>query len=101
MFWNRIGSPSSTKSTKTGTLEEFELASKFHEQYSKPLVWVYFRTPTNDSDVQLERVLAFRKQLEEGKQLFFREHQTPDQWEEMLRGHLLPLLDRLNPMSLA
>jgi hypothetical protein len=100
MFWNRIGSPSSSKSDKTGTLEEFELASRLHEQYSKPLVWVYFRTPTNDSDVQLERVRAFRKQLEEGKQLFFREYQTVDQWEEMFREHVVAFLDGLKRVDL-
>jgi len=93
MFWNRIGSPSSSNSTKTGTLEEFEIASRLHEEYSKATVWVYFKTPTGDRDAQLEGVLAFRKQLEEGKQLFFREYQTPDQWEEMLREHLVAYLD--------
>lgn len=100
MFWNRIGSPSSSKSTKTGTLEEFEIASELHEEYSKPSVWVYFRTPTDDRDAQLEGVLAFRKQLEEGKQLFFREYQTLDQWEEMLREHLVAYLDGLNRIDL-
>ncbi len=100
MFWNRIGSPSSSKSTKTGTLEEFELASKLYEQYSKPSVWVYFRKPTSDPDAQLEGVLAFRKQLEEGKQLFFREYQTPDQWEEMLREHLVAYLDGMKRVDL-
>jgi hypothetical protein len=100
MFWNRIGSPSSSKSDKTGTLEEFELASRLHEQYSKPLVWVYFRTPTSDPDDQLKGVLAFRKQLEEGKQLFFREYQAVDQWEEMLREHLVAFLDGLKRVDL-
>lgn len=100
MFWNRIGSPSSNKSTKTGTLEEFEIASKLHQEYSKPSVWVYFRTPTSEPDAQLEGVLAFRKQLEEGKQLFFREYQTPDRWEEMLREHLVAYLDGLKRVDL-
>ena len=100
MFWNRIGSPSSTISSKTGTLEEFEIASNLHEQYSKPSVWVYFRKPTSDRDAQLEGVLAFRKQLEEGKQLFFREYQTPDQWEEMLREHLVAYLDGMKRADL-
>ena len=100
MFWNRIGSPSSSGSIKTGTLEEFETASKLHEQYSKPAVWVYFRTPTRDQDVQLDGVLAFRNKLEEGKQLFFREYQSPDQWEEMLREHLVAYLDGLKRVDL-
>lgn len=100
MFWNRIGSPSSSESSKTGTLEEFEIASRLHEQYSKPSVWVYFRKPTSDPNAQLEGVLAFRKQLEEGKQLFFREYETPDQWEEMLREHLVAYLDGMKRVDL-
>lgn len=100
MFWNRVGSPSSSTSSKTGTLEEFEIASKLHERYSKPSVWVYFKEPTSDLDTQLEGVLAFRKQLEEGRQLFFREYQTPDQWEEMLREHLVAYLDGLTRVDL-
>lgn len=100
MFWNRIGSPSSTGSTKTGTLEEFETASRLHEQNMKPAVWVYFRTPTRDQDAQLDGVLAFRRQLEEGKQLFFREYQNLDEWEEMLREHLVAFLDGLKRVNL-
>jgi hypothetical protein len=100
MFWNRIGSPSSTGSTKTGTLEEFEIASRLREQYLKPAVWVYFRTPTKDQDIQSEGVLAFRRQLEEGKQLFFREYQNLDEWEEMFREHLVAYLDGLKRVDL-
>src|SRR5207248_10649839 len=36
MFWNRIGSPSDTRSNRTGTVEEFELAMRDYEQYTKP-----------------------------------------------------------------
>lgn len=100
MFWNRIGSPSSTGSTKTGTMEEFELATKLHKAHSRPSVWVYFKTPTSELDAQLEGVLAFRRQLEEGRQLFFREYQTLDQWEEMLREHLVAYLEGLKRADL-
>lgn len=100
MFWNRIGSPSSLKSSKTGTLEEFELASRLHEQYSTPSVWVYFRKPTAEQDAQLAGVMAFRKQLEEGRQLFFREYDGLEQWEEMFREHLVAYLDTLQRTDL-
>ncbi len=76
------------------------MASKLHDQYLKPSVWVYFRKPTSDPDAQLQGVLAFRKQLEEGKQLFFREYETQDQWEEMLREHLVAYLDGLKRVDL-
>ena len=100
MFWNRVGSPSSTRSPKTGTLEEFDLASRLHEQYSRPSVWVYFRRPTAEQDVQLDGVIAFRKQLEEGRQLFFREYESVEQWEEMFREHLVAYLDGLQRADL-
>jgi len=37
----------------------------------------------------------FRKGLEEGKQLFFREYETLEDWEEMFRQHLVAFLDGL------
>ena len=95
MFWNRQGSASSPDSSRTGTLEEFELAKRLHETSGRPLVWVYFRQPTIEPDEQLASVLRFRKQLEEGKEIFFREYKTIDDWEEMFREHLVAFLDGL------
>ena len=95
LFWNRVGSPSRENSTKTGTMEEFESAMRAHNDLGRPLVWVYFRKPTAQPDDQLKGVLMFRKGLEEGKQLFFREYETLEDWEEMFRQHLVAFLDGL------
>jgi hypothetical protein len=93
MFWNRIGSPAGGNAQKTGTLEEFELASKLFNKFKRPEVWIYFRKPAEKKGDQIESVLGFRKELEDGRQLFFREYESLDQWEEMFREHLVAFLD--------
>lgn len=95
MFWNRIGSPSTKDDTKTGTVVEYELARDLYQGYGLPLVWVYFRTPTEAAGEQPESVLGFRSRLEQEKDLFFREYTTPNDWEEMMREHLVAYLDGL------
>jgi hypothetical protein len=96
MFWNHIGSPSSKDSTKSGTVEEFELASRLYDRSASPTVWVYFKKPTAESDAQLDGVLEFRARLEAGKQIFFREFESTADWEEMFREHLVAYLDGLS-----
>jgi hypothetical protein len=101
MFWNRVGSPSSTTSDRTGTIEEFELARERYGRAErrrpgsagKPLVWVYFRTPTVFEGDQYDSLVKFRKELEAGKDLFFREYESLEEWEEMFRQHLVAYLD--------
>jgi hypothetical protein len=95
LFWNRIGSPSSKNSSKTGTVEEFELARRLYTETNRPLVWVYFRKPSSLEGDQLVGVLAFRKAIEEEKDLFFREYEALEEWEEMFRQHLVAYLDGL------
>ena len=95
VFWNRIGSPSSKMSSRTGTVEEFEIARHLHSQMEKPLVWVYFRAPTINDGEQINSVLALRRSLEEAKDLFFREYQNVEDFEETFRQHLVAYLDGL------
>jgi hypothetical protein len=95
LFWNRIGSPSSNRSPKTGTVEEFELARTLHSQSGRPLVWIYFRRPTSTEGDQLDGVAALRRSIEEQKDIFFREYDALEDWEEMFRQHLVAYLDGL------
>lgn len=97
MFWNRIGSPASTKWNETGTIEEFKRARANFERHGTPLVWVYFKTPTPtaEPDAQLQGVRDFRGTLERGLDIFFREFPTTEEWEEMFREHLVAYLDGL------
>lgn len=96
LLWNRIGSPSSKGSTKTGTIEEFELARRLYTHDKKPLVWIYFRKPSVEGGDQLNAVLDFRKTIEEEKDLFFREYDGLEDFEEMFRQHLVAFLDGLH-----
>lgn len=95
MFWNRIGSPSSNRSTQTGTVEEYKLARNLYTQINKPLVWLYFKKPTVDVGEQFESVRDFRQNTEAEKDLFFREYVDTDEWEEMFQQHLVAYLDGL------
>lgn len=95
LFWNRIGSRASRESTKTGSVEEFEMARRSYAQSERPLVWVYFRKPSMDGGDQLNGVIAFRKAIEEEKDLFFREYESVEDFEEMFRQHLVAYLDGL------
>lgn len=102
MFWNRIGSPSSTNSSRTGTVEEFDEARRLYAQVDRPLVWVYFRKKiqTEEVDEQLESVQGFRNSIENEKNLFFREYESTDEWEEMFQQHLVAYLDGLERWDL-
>lgn len=71
------------------------MARRLYAQQEKPLVWVYFRRPTAEAGEQLESVLAFRKTIEEEKDLFFREYEAIEDFEEMFRQHLVAYLDGL------
>jgi hypothetical protein len=87
MFWNKIGSPSCINSERTATVEEYERAAQGQR------VWVYFKRPSEEAGPQLDGVLEFRRRLEAGKQLFFREFTNLPDWEEMFREHLVAYLD--------
>jgi hypothetical protein len=95
MFWNRIGSPARDNSPETGTMEEYKRARSTFERHGFPTVWVYFKSPTAELDDQLKRVLEFRRSLERGRDIFFREFPTTEEWEEMFREHLVAYLDGL------
>ncbi|HEV7675031.1 MAG TPA: hypothetical protein VGQ12_10920 [Candidatus Angelobacter sp.] len=95
MFWNRIGSPTSDNSPETGTMEEYKRARSTFQRHGFPTVWVYFKTPTAEIDDQLKGVSEFRRALEKGRDIFFRDFSTTAEWEEMFREHLVAYLDAL------
>jgi hypothetical protein len=100
LFWNRIGSPSSKSSPRTGTIEEYEIARRLYHEMERPLVWVYFRKPTLETGEQVEGVKIFRKAIEEEKDLFFREYESVEEFEDMFRQHLVAYLDGLRRWDL-
>lgn len=93
VLWNRIGTPAGNAGALTGTQEEFRLACDLFGRYERPLVWVYFRRPTVEGGTQVEGVAAFRRELEAGRALFFREFAEPEDWDEMFTQHLVAYLE--------
>jgi hypothetical protein len=93
MLWNRIGTPAGAAGSLTGTQEEFKLACELFGRYGRPLVWIYFRRPTVEGGAQVDGVAAFRRELEAGRELFFREFAEPEDWEEMFAQHLVAFLE--------
>lgn len=71
------------------------MARRLYVQIEKPLVWVYFRKPSADDGDQIKAVIGFRKSIEEEKDLFFREYESVEDFEEMFRQHLVAYLDGL------
>ena len=99
MLWNRMGSPASLESDVTGTMEEFRLARAGADpntyQSKKQDVWVYFRRPTEEDGPGIAGVRAFRRELESGKDILFRDYDGLEEWEETFRQNLSAYLEGL------
>lgn len=101
VFWNRVGVPSDANSGITGTQEEFELAVKRYgrvdpyaqSETNRPLLYVYFRDQTEPDTESAAKVRAFRKTVEEGKQLLYRQYSQESEWEELMMEHLVAFLN--------
>ncbi len=101
MFWNKIGVPSGADGDVTGTQEEFDIAV---ERYGKvdpyreartnrPMLYVYFREQTEPETESAAQVRAFRKTIEDGKRLLYRQYCQESDWEELLMEHLVAFLN--------
>jgi len=101
LFWNHAGSPSG-KGDLTGTVEELEIAKKmcgFGEErdafydVQRPSLFVYFRAQTEPDTPSAQRVNEVRKSLENSKQLLYRQYSDENEWEILLREHLVAFLN--------
>ncbi len=95
ILWDRWGSPPDVEGQySSGCEEEFELASKCLEDPDKPLsdLVVFFRAPDPrqiaDPGPQLERVLAFKEDLEASKRHLFTVFDELNLFQRRLRRHL-------------
>jgi hypothetical protein len=93
LLWRRWGSPPSVDSHFTsGFEEEFAIARRRRELSPTPEIWMFFKTVESaqmaDAGAQLQRVVAFRDQLVANKTVLFKEFDTVDDWERVLRRSL-------------
>ena len=92
VLWGRWGTPSGEFTS--GFEEEFERAkSRRRQTDALPEIWLYFKDPNPervaDPGEQLRQVLAFRRQIEERRELFFKTFPDTEAWRGAISGNLL------------
>ena len=98
VLWRRWGSPSGK--FKSGFEEEFERAISRRKRSESPEIWIYFKRveDTSDPGEQLQQVLAFRKKLEQRRELLFKEFDDTSEWATVCHDALLSyVLKRVFP----
>lgn len=102
VLWDRWGSdPGGTSGATSGTEEEYEVARAALDSPSLPMrdIVVAFKAvderQLSDPGSELQRVLAFRTQLEAAKSLLFATFDTTEEFSRIVRQHLQKWLRKL------
>ena len=94
ILWDRWGTPTGTGTYSSGTEEEYTVALNCLNDIAFPMrdIVVFFRAVDvrmlSDPGVQLQKVLDFKKKLEEEKRLLFYTYDEISLFEKRLRYHL-------------
>jgi len=90
VLWNRIGTP--TPRAISGTVEEFEIAYKKHQQNSNSIdLMIYFKKQNkNKIDIDLDQVEKVNKYKQHISTLgsFYKSFDTSDEFRNIVRSHL-------------
>ncbi len=99
ILWRRFGVP--TGEAESGTLEEFNLARERYAREHAPEIMLYFREVhpdfLADPGPQLQKVLAFKQQVEEGRLALYANYRDPEHFAALLRQHVTDWLLKLAP----
>ncbi|GEM_PF-1623184 len=99
MLWREFGMP--TGEAESGTLEEFNLARERHAKERAPEIMLYFREVhpdfLRDPGPKLQKVLDFKKQIEDGHLALYQNYRDPEHFAHLLRQHLTEYLAKLVP----
>jgi hypothetical protein len=94
VLWKRWGSVSGTHTS--GFEEEFRIAERRRTASSTPEIMLYFKeidsSLATDAGPQLERLLGFRRRIEEGKQLLYKTYANVSEFETLIFDHLTKIL---------
>lgn len=99
LLWHKFGTP--TENYLSGTEEEFSLAyNRFIENQDSLKILVYFKTSTPKSltDInpeELIKVQKFKENLGKEKGVLYREFETKDELQKLLRQHIPLRIDDL------
>jgi len=99
ILWRRFGMPSGE--AESGTLEEFNLARERFVKEGAPHIMLYFREVhpdfLNDPGPQLQKILDFKKQIDEGHLALYANYRDEEHFATLLRKHLTEWLLKLIP----
>jgi tetratricopeptide (TPR) repeat protein len=99
ILWRRFGLP--TGEAESGTLEEFNLARERFAKERAPEIMLYFREVhpdfLEDPGLQLQKVLDFKKQVEDGRLALYANYRDPEHFAALLRQHVTDWLLKLVP----
>lgn len=104
MLWQRWGEP--TGEFSSGFEEEFERACKRRKETTSPEIWLFFKSVEEDRlkdpGEQLSKVIKFKKEQEEKKELLFKGFKNPLEWDKLIHDSLSAyLLDLSRPKEFA
>jgi formylglycine-generating enzyme required for sulfatase activity len=93
ILWKRFGTP--TGKAESGTEEEFNIAYANWQKFKRPRILFYFsqvqHMPRSLPELdQFKKVLTFKSELQQKG--LFRDYQTPEEFSDLLREHLVKVL---------
>ena len=101
ILWRRFGAH--TGEAESGTMEEFHLARERHAKEHAPEIMLYFREVhpdfLSDPGAQLQKVLDFKKQIEDGHLALYKEYRNEEHFASLLRQHVTDWLLKLAPAA--
>jgi hypothetical protein len=87
----RWGTPTGTHSS--GFEEEFRLAMELRKERGLPELWLFFKRVSEeqrgDPGDQLNKVLGFRNEIEQGREILFKDIKNSAEWRLFLQSMLL------------
>jgi hypothetical protein len=90
ILWREFGTP--TGEAESGTLEEFNLARERYAKERAPEIMLYFREVhpdfLRDPGPKLQKVLDFKKQIEDGHLALYQNYRDPEHFAVLLRQHV-------------
>lgn len=98
MLWQRWGEP--TGKFSSGFEEEFIRACEMRKKTNSTEIWLFFKSVEDnrlkDPGEQLSKVIKFKKEQEEKKELLFKEFKDPLDWERLIHDYLSEYLLNLS-----
>lgn len=101
LLWCRWGSP--TGEYESGFEEEFKRAKLRRQGAGLPEIWMFFKdidpVRLTDAGPQLGRVVLFKEEIKDGKEILYHEFSVLEEWKGKFRACLMRYILQLNNSS--